>query len=397
MRTRRPFGVAALTILSAAASLFAVEFALRALDARRAVAPDYGDVFDGAVHPGGQLRPGLDLLVTDGYGGLVRFATNGDGFRSERAIDREKVPDALRILSLGDSFAAGYRVAQEDNYSRLLEQELGEAFAPRGVAVEVPIAVVADPATALAYLREYGLGFDPDVVLLSIALGNDVAQAYVARHPTSIGFANGLERLRLPPGAIDEARGLARVRLRLARFAQRTAIHRRLFDPPGIASWYGRFDQRMLFDPANGLGVYLRDPPVEIRDAYARLMDVLRGVADATRARGVDLALLVVPQRFQVQPEDWRAAVREYELRESAFDLTLPGRELSTFATREGLLLIDPTEAMRAARRRDGESLYQPRRDMHWNTRGQRAFFDAILPPLRALCAQRIARRGGSG
>ena len=227
--------------------------------------------------------------------------------------------------------------------------------------------------------------FSPDLVMLVITLGNDFAQVYAAGHPTPIGFTKGLDTLRLPSNAIDEAHGIARLNLRLLRWLGALALHRRLFDPPGIASWYGSFEKRMLFDPANGLGMYLREPPAEILEAYARLFAVLRDLDDELRKRDVGLVLLVVPQRFEVQSEDWRAAVRDYELRDSTFDLGRPGRALAAFAERRGLLLIDPTESMRTRHQAMGLPLYLPRRDMHWNARGHETFANGIYPALDTL------------
>ena len=383
-RTRVPRRVrlaAAAVCLSAAGSLTLVEFVLRKLEHHSAPVADYGDVFDGALSAGGQLRPEFDALVSDGLGGLVRWKTNSDGFRNDREFDRKRIRGGLRILSLGDSFAAGYRVGQEETYSRRLERKFSETFGP----AEVMLAVVDDSLKALEYLRKDGLTFAPDLVILAITVGNDFAQAYAGRHPTPIGFTKGLDTLRLPSNAIDEAHGIARLNLRLLRWLRTLALHQRFFDPPGIASWYGRFDKRMLFDPANGLGMYLREPPAEILEAYARLFAVLRDLDDELRKGDVGLVLLVVPQRFEVQPEDWRATVRDYELRDSAFDLGRPGSDLAAFAQRQGLSLIDPTESMRIRHQTIGVPLYLPRRDMHWNARGHEAFANGIYPALYTL------------
>ena len=149
-----------------------MELVLRKLEDQSVPVADYGDVFDGALSAGGQLLPDFDGLVSDGLGGLVRWKTNSDGFRNDREFARTRIPGGLRILSLGDSFAAGYRVGQEETYSLRLERKLNETFGP----AEVMLAVVGDPRKALGYLQEDGLGFSPDLVMLAITLGNDFAQ-----------------------------------------------------------------------------------------------------------------------------------------------------------------------------------------------------------------------------
>jgi len=109
---RRVLFAAAAVCLSAAGSLSLVELVLRKLEDQSAPVADYGDVFDGALSAGGQLLPDFDGPVSDGQGGLVRWKTNSDGFRNDREFERKRIPGGLRILSLGDSFAAGYRVGQ---------------------------------------------------------------------------------------------------------------------------------------------------------------------------------------------------------------------------------------------------------------------------------------------
>ena len=373
---------AALLLLSSLVGLVLVEFGLRWTGEARPAAPDYGDVFDGTLREGGQLRPDFDGAVRDGRGGTVRWVTNAAGFRNTTDFERRVAPSRLRVLSLGDSFAAGYRVGQEDTYSRRLEVALDARFP----GIEVAIAVAGDPGDALRYLERFGHDLAPDLILLTLTLGNDIVQTHAGAQRPPLRFKGDLDAFVLPESALRPAAGLGRAGLRFRRWLERLAIVSRLSDPPGIVSWYGRFEKRKLFDPANGLGMFLAEPHPEIDAAYATFATVLRGIASWAREADVGLMLAVAPQRFQIQPEDWQAAVRDYELREDAFDLDRPNRFLSEFAARADVAIVDPTSALRAAAAESGASLYLPRRDMHWNEAGHRAFAAAILEPVaRAL------------
>ena len=97
--------------------------------------------------------------------GKWRFQVNGQGFRSTRDFPYEKAPGTLRVLVLGDSHTMGYEARQEYTFSSVLERYLKR----RGMEAEVINAGVSGFGTAeqLAFLREEGFRYDPDVVVLA--------------------------------------------------------------------------------------------------------------------------------------------------------------------------------------------------------------------------------------
>jgi lysophospholipase L1-like esterase len=101
----------------------------------------------------------------------VEFRINAQGLRADRAFAYAKPPGVLRILSLGDSFTAGYEVEVEETFSSVLERELRR----RGYPVEVLNAGVSGYSTAEAvlYLERELLRYEPDLVLVSFC-GNDL-------------------------------------------------------------------------------------------------------------------------------------------------------------------------------------------------------------------------------
>lgn len=99
------------------------------------------------------------------------FTINSRGLRSDREFEYTKPPGVLRIVSLGDSFTAGYEVAADETFSSVLEEELRAA----GLEVEVLNAGVSgySNAEALLYLERELLKYEPDIVLLSF-FANDL-------------------------------------------------------------------------------------------------------------------------------------------------------------------------------------------------------------------------------
>src|SRR5262249_13772381 len=111
------------------------------------------------------LTPGRD------YGAGLRgnaLGSPGNDFR------REKQPGVGRIVALGDSFAVGPAVPFDDNYLTLLEKSLP--------AVEVYNFGIsgAGPREYLAVLRRDGFAHHPDLVLVSVFVGNDITEVLPA-------------------------------------------------------------------------------------------------------------------------------------------------------------------------------------------------------------------------
>lgn len=99
------------------------------------------------------------------------FRINARGLRDDRDFPYEKPRGVRRIVSLGDSFTAGYEVDGDETFSSVLEQTLRGA----GHRVEVLNAGVSgySNAEALVYLERELLRYEPDVVLLSF-FANDL-------------------------------------------------------------------------------------------------------------------------------------------------------------------------------------------------------------------------------
>jgi hypothetical protein len=394
---------AAAVLVSSALALGFAEGLLRLRERVRAPAAksglDYGDaVRPDGFGPGGLLKEGFEGRVVNGLGGTVFWRNNAQGFRRSQESPETPSPGVVRVLSMGDSFTAGYRVDQEETFSRLLEKDL----TMRGPA-EVLISEIEEPVTGLFWLDRSGTHFHPNVVLLGVTLGNDVAQAGLVLD------APGGYRIEPPAFRIVQAAvGLALERRDeihamipeacLAGPVAETPLRRRLrlldlalgMPAQPIGSARGPGLSRFLLDGVNGLGICLVPPPPVIDVFFERLSRTLLGYRALANERGFTFAVVLFPQRYAVQEDDWIATVAAYGLRESCFDPGAPARRLRSFCAREGITCFDPAAALAAARRRSGRSQYLPGGDMHWNPDGHRAVFEALREGVRALAYGKI-------
>ncbi len=410
---RRLWLVVAAT-LSCASTLLTFEGLLRANALARPVAwMGYNELIDSRFLAGGLLRPAINGLALGPGRSSVPWITNHQGFRNTDPIPDTPKPGTLRILSMGDSFTVGYRLARKDTYSAHWERWLRK----RGQRdSEVLISLVEDPVQGLFYLSRFGQRFEPDVAILGITLGNDIAQAYVRLDPRGdyrlnpaapggiersdpdefLGFAHGLEDYMVDDACLegDPRSQPASVSQRSAVVGLVTRAFRRIVPPEGEApaSYYPPYEAPRLFDPNHGLGFFLRDPPPEILAGFERLFSALAGFQNVCREQGIRCAVMLFPQRFQVRAEDWDATVATYGLRPSCFDLAAPNRRILNFCRERGLRCLDPTNEMAAMSLRWGLGLYMPAGDMHWNALGNRAMFEAS----KLLVSELVAQAGGS-
>ena len=100
------------------------------------------------------------------------YHINSRGLRDTREFEYAKPDDQLRILVLGDSYTLGFEVGQDESYAAVLERDLKQ----HRINAQVINAGVSgfSNAEALIYLREEGLRYQPDIVVLGFYI-NDLS------------------------------------------------------------------------------------------------------------------------------------------------------------------------------------------------------------------------------
>ena len=125
------------------------------------------------------LRPNAEAVHRftsnpDGYfdgDGTLTYRTNALGLRGDETT-REKPPGVFRILGLGDSYTFGSGVRREHLFLERLEARFAD---DTGMRIEVLNLGIPGFTTwqEVALLEHVGVGFDPDLVLISFVM-NDV-------------------------------------------------------------------------------------------------------------------------------------------------------------------------------------------------------------------------------
>jgi hypothetical protein len=293
-------------------------------------------------------------------GSLVHgFRLNELGFHDD-TFELDK-GDRFRIVALGDSFAFGV-VPYQHNYLTLLEQMLNDAAPPVEVLnMGIPRT---GPTDQLALLRLEGLGFEPDLVLVSFVIGNDFRDVYEA--------ANARKTL------VDLSYVLS-----LVRYAAMASP----LESPGTL--YGRkayqddqptIKQRTFLDILNRRGLIFRTDVQQFSTAFERTVGVLEEIHRVCAPREIAMVVVLCPDELQVDPVVQDSLIETFDgFRRDNTDFQRPNRMLTERLTSSGIHVLDLLPSFLEAS--ESERLFKPR-DTHWNIAGNRVAARAISDDL---------------
>jgi lysophospholipase L1-like esterase len=295
-----------------------------------------------AAHTSGALLVGADLdahRLRPGHDYGAGLRGNSLGYPGPE-FERPKAPGVFRVAALGDSFAVGPAVPFSDNYLTLLGRRLP------GVQVYNFGVSGAGPREYLAVLRRDGWAHQPDAVLLSVFVGNDVTEEMPAPrhlHPRQHALVLLCERgSRLwqecrhqdtPPGPPDRLR------------------------PALTPATFRAVEARRL-------AVCLQPAPPGLEKKWQRALAHLAAIVRECRQRQVPLAVVLIPDEFQVNPAVLAQAVSDTGIAPAAVDVPLPQRRLRAAFAQHGVPCLDLLEHFAGV-----PDTYAPN-DTHWNVAG---------------------------
>ncbi len=275
------------------------------------------------------------------------FLLNSRGFKDVE-FEISKPPGIFRILGIGDSFAFGV-VPYRFNYLTLLEEQLNrnpaEGSEPMTEVVNMGIPYLG-PRDYLAILLHEGLETQPDLVLLSVYIGNDFTDT--GREP-------------------DAPWWLRSYVVRLSKFAfdLQTKFEGTVYRPGEYRDDAPTFD----YDHYVSLNLYknymYRGESPRFEAELESMVDSLSEIARICERAGIELAVIIIPDELQVNAAlqadvIGSTPVSEYDFEEPSVRLREELQEMGV-ATLD-LLMVFQTESRR-------RPLYKPA-DSHWNIAG---------------------------
>jgi hypothetical protein len=313
---------------NAALALTLSEVALRTCAIWGGVSPLIEDTMDAY-----RLTPGY------AYGSGLRG--NALGYPG-RDFQLDKEPGRFRVAALGDSFAVGPAVPYADNYLNLLEAEH-----PGTEVYNFGVSGIG-PREYLTILRRDVWRYRPDLVLLSIFVGNDITESMAT--PRHLDPRQSATYLLL-------TRGWRLVRARWAG-SEPIAGAGEQACPTGLPeSTFFEIESRRL-------EVCLRLPTPALEKKWKSALVYLSEVAAECRRHHVPLGTVLIPDEFQVNSAVLAQALKCRGLERDNVDLKMPQRRLLDFFADQAVPCLDLMPAFATE-----VDTYAPR-DTHWNVQG---------------------------
>lgn len=332
------------------------------------------------------LRPGFEGRITNRVEFDHGVALNSLGLRGPE-LDADA--DRLRILAIGDSFNFGLGVEREESFPALLADRITAAGTPAvAVSAGVPGFGVGE---AVARFERVVERVDPDLVLLSVFVGNDLqddanvemtVRRGLVRHGVNTRSAGLMEWLFYHSHLYV-----------LVKTAVPTGPYEKLRAALGMSE-SGR--KRRLVRLAQ---VYRREPTELVARGRAAMDEALGELTALAGARGVPVAAMIIPDLAQLDEAAWRRSLEQLDLDPADYDRLAPTRIIRALLDRHGIPTLDLTDDMAAAEAA-GERAYFPL-DRHWTPRGHAlaaarlyAFLRTrgLLPDAGSRSAERAAR-----
>src|SRR5262249_33509060 len=140
-----------------------------------------------------------------------------------------------------------------------------------------------------------------------------------------------------------------------------------------------------LRDEKGGLRLALlqKVPATRVERGWRLVEKILAKIAQEASGAGARTALLIVPDRTQVDEALWSDFLASQRLDPAAFDRDLPDRRLLEIASGLGITVVDPLEAQRA-KAASGTPLFVTG-DPHWNAAGHEIAAQELARALKPM------------
>jgi hypothetical protein len=320
-----------------------------------------------------QDRYGLALH----YPGITRYLPlygHEVSFNSAGMRDREhpiaKPAGTFRILVTGDSFMEALQVPFEASLPSLLETGLQAKSARK---IEVINAGVSGWGTddALRYLTEYGFKYQPDLVLVTMTLHNDISDNL--RQDWHRLEGDSLVTLSPTPMSWWQYKK-TQVKAWLSTRFQLYQLWRRVR--------HGREIRQGGRQLASHVVQLFTTPTPERIGKGVELTDLLlHEVKARAEASGAKMAVVFLPLKYQLSDSVWTDFVTTSQVPADSLDITRPQSLLAPAVDSLGVPLVDLLPAFRAWSADSTGELYMEW-DGHWNENGHRLATNTVIDGL---------------
>jgi hypothetical protein len=263
-----------------------------------------------------------------------------------------------------------------DNYVTVADATLG----PEVELLNLGIVHTAVPEY-VQVLRSEALRLEPELVVLSFYIGNDIHEDWATGFFSSAG-SKALHAFRVLLLVSRSSEPYEQV------FSGETMIRE---EPDGTRTELPLMTEEKHVDREwKHLDALFRDPPDHrTRRAWRDTERAIREFVAICREQNLPVVATIAPDEIQVVPALFERVAREHGEPTSAFDLEYPNRRLAALFAELGVPALDFLPALREA---EARAPTYHLRAVHWNRHGN-AVVAGVLAPWLAAQLDSVAKR----
>lgn len=289
------------------------------------------------------------------------FRLNSQGFKDVE-FSQQKSKDTYRIIGIGDSFAYGV-VPYQYNYLTLIEEQINRNNQKKVELLNMGLIGIG-PKDYLSLLVNEGLGFNPDMVLLSFYIGNDFVDNTISRK----------ERKMLSDRdsyVITFFKTLIEINSKYEGHIHFGADAKYVDDE---ITFPEDFYLNLVKDKSL---IFVRDPaePEYFQRDFNEVLGDLLKIKEICDYRNIKLVIVLIPDELQVNPEVQRKVAGAFNVDLEVYDFRLPNQLLAEEFEKNNIYYIDVLDDFVAAH--SDTLLYKPN-DTHWNIAGNKLAAEVI-------------------
>jgi hypothetical protein len=334
----------------------------------------------------------------------VQIQINSHGFR-DMEHSYEKALGIKRLVLLGDSYLEALQVPFERSITYLLEENLRN----REVRAETINLGVSGFGTAREYLmlRDYGLRYKPDLVLLFF-VGNDLLNNSVrlegkpylpypllngdrvlsrdkSGEPSFTSIVDSRSRLSFITGFLkDRSAGFRLLRMTIDQAPDINEILYRFGLISTISDREG--------NAGNDFGlyeIYRRPEKKVISESWGITEQFVLEIRRLAATHGAKFAVVLVPAPWEVYPALWHAVLNRLPvMRQVSMSLEKPSVRLTSFLKAHGIVYVDLLPGFRENANSSPPLFFEP--DSHWTPAGHRLAADLIIDPTVSMLRDKL-------
>ena len=283
----------------------------------------------------GEFRRG-DVVIYEKF--------NSFGLRSPE-LPVAKDNNAVRILFLGDSFTEGYDVNEEYLFTTLVQKSLQQHWP--GKTVEIINGGTGGYSTDQEYLflKHIGLQFNPDIIILMMYPTNDVFYNTQSRYgnydkPLLAFNTDTLQTLNVPlpePKTSESFKNIFRetalYQFTLARILPAFPALTTFLAKSGFVSRETTHIATEKGKAPTSFDIFSQEYSSQIDSAWSITYRILEQMQQTSRKANAQFLVVSIPDRFQLNDEDWKVTQSRYNVNDSIWDRNAPEKKLKIHAS----------------------------------------------------------------